>query len=347
MTDDLTLAVVGCGSIADYVARLARWTPGVTLTAACDISQARAADFARKYKIPRVYTDYSQMLAAGDCRAVYLAVPHHLHFEMIKAAIDAGLPVLVEKPVTRTLAEGLEIALYARERGVKVGVNYQYRYDKACYKLAQVVHSGALGRVLYARTNVPWHREWSYFEGSPWHQSLAQAGGGTLITQASHLVDVLLWAIDSPPVSAHGWTDRKVFTQVEVEDFAAGTVTLENGAVLQITSSMVANPEGAVTLEVYGERGTAIYTNLPRPRLVVHLAKGAFRIRRLGQVPYWGFHALHRSLKGFRDWVLEERPFLVPAAEALQALAVVEAIYRSAREGKRVDVAQTRLKGKN
>ncbi len=339
MTGNLTIAVVGCGWIANDLALLARWTPGVSLTAACDISRSKAEAFAKKHKIPTVYTDFSEMLSAGVCQAVYLAVPHHLHFSMIRVAVDAGLPVFVEKPVTRTLAEGLAIAAYARERGVKVGVNYQYRYDRAGYRLAQVVRSGGLGRVLYARTNIPWHREWTYFESSPWHQSLAQAGGGTLITQASHLVDLLLWAIHSPAISASGWTDRMVFNDMEVEDFAAGTVVLENGAVLQITSSMVANPEQAVTLAIYGERGTALYTNRPWPRLTLRLGKGASRITGIERVPYWGFHAVHRSLKGFRDWILHDRPFLVPAESALPALAVVEAIYRSAREGRQVAVA--------
>ena len=139
MTEHLTIAMVGCGWIANDMARLARWTPGVSLTVACDISRHKAEAFAGKHKIPQVYTDFGEMLSAGECQAVYLAVPHHLHYEMLKAAIDAGLPVFVEKPVTRTLAEGLAIAAYARERGVKVGVNYQYRYDRAGYRLAQVV----------------------------------------------------------------------------------------------------------------------------------------------------------------------------------------------------------------
>jgi predicted dehydrogenase len=120
---------------------------------------------------------------------------------------------------------------------------------------------------------------------------------------------------------------------VEVEDFAAGTVVLKNGAVIQITSSMVAAKEQPVSLEVYGERGTAIYSSNPWPR-----------VRFIGinpktkRPPHWGFHALHRSLKGFRNWVLQDESYLVPGEEALPALQVVEAIYQSAETGQRVKI---------
>ena len=333
MTNKLRLSIVGCGGIADYISFFARLTPGVQLTAACDISRDGVEAFARKHKIPTVYTDYTEMLAAGGFQAVYLAVPHNLHFEMVKAAVDAGLHVFVEKPITRTLAEGQEIMAYAAKKGIKVGVNYQYRYDRGCYRLAKAVQAGALGRVLYARINVPWHRERNYFEASPWHKSLAQAGGGTLITQASHLIDIVLWAVGSPPASAMGYTDRKIFADVEVEDFAAGTVELENGVIIQVTSSMVAATEQPVSIEIYGEKGTAIYSSNPWPRVRFIGVK-----TKAEKPPQWGFHALHRSLKGFRDWILYDEPYLIPAEAALPALQAVEGIYRSNKAESRVKI---------
>jgi len=351
----LHLSIVGCGSIAGSMAMLARLTPGIELTACCDISSDRTIAFARKHKIPKVFTDYHQMLAESVQEAIYLAVPHYLHFEMIQAAIDAGVHVFTEKPITRKLAEGQEIVAYAREKNIKIGVNYQYRYDKACYRLVQTVQSGGIGRVFYGRTNIPWHRENSYFEGAPWHKTLAQAGGGTLITQASHLIDVLLWAIVSPPAAAYGYTAQKVFKDIEVEDFAAALVELENGVVLQITSSMAAASEQAVTIEIYGEQGTVVYTNRPWPRVKLRPGAPARREEYTrdsawgkssphtpaanGRVPYWGLHAMHRSLQGFRDWVLRDRPFLIPGEAALPALAVVEAIYQSAEEGRQVEIS--------
>jgi len=339
MAKELSLSVVGCGSIAKYIASIAKLTPGIRLNAACDISPARVEAFARKYRISKVFTNYEEMLgdwsmgAAENISTVYLAVPHNLHFEMIKAAIDAGIHVFAEKPITRTLADGQEIVAYAAQKGVKIGVNYQYRYDRGCYRLARAVQSGGLGRVLYARINVPWHREQKYFDDAPWHKTQAQAGGGTLITQASHLVDIVLWAIGSSPVSAMGYTTRAKFKDIEVEDLALGTVALENGALIQITSSMVATPDQAVKIEIYADKGTAIYTDRPIPRVKFIGVKPPIE-----SLPKKGWHALHRSLLGFRDWLLKDEAYLTPGEAALPALSVVEAIYQAAQEECRVQI---------
>jgi UDP-N-acetyl-2-amino-2-deoxyglucuronate dehydrogenase len=333
MTKRINLAVVGCGGIASWLAFLARITPGVQFVAACDIDYERVNIFSRKFRIPCVYTNYAEMLEAGDFDAVYLAVPHNLHFNMLISAVKAGYPILTEKPITRTFAEGQEIVRFAKERSVKLGVNYQYRYDSGCYRLAKAVQTGALGSVLYARINIPWHRERNYFDDSPWHKTLKQAGGGTLITQASHLMDVVLWAVGSSPVSVTGYTDKKVFKDVEVEDFAAGGIEMENGAWIQVVSSMAAATEQPVSIELYGEKGTGIYSNNPWPRVKFVGVKP-----KTEKPPNWGFHALHRSLKGFRDWVLDGKPYLIPGEESLPVLQVIEAMYQSAKEGCQIKI---------
>jgi predicted dehydrogenase len=323
----LKLGITGCGDIARFTALFARLDARIRLAACCDVDAGRAQVFARRYAIPQVYTRYEEMLAAAGLDAVYLAVPHHLHYTMVLAAVQAGKPVLVEKPLTRTLEEGLQLSGAAT--GCKVGVNYQYRYDSGCYALAHAVQAGALGRVHSIHINLPWRREGAYFEASAWHRSLAQAGGGTLLTQGSHLLDVALWALGERPVSAMGYTASPGFN-VEVETLAHGILETEGGALISITSSMVAAREQAVSLHVYGERGTAAYTNRPWPQVRF----SGVHFRRL-RPPEWGLHALQRCLAGFARWVLEDRPFLVPLPGALPVLAAVDGIYRSARSGQR------------
>jgi predicted dehydrogenase len=326
----LRLAIVGCGEIARWMAFFCRLNRRIHLVACCDRQLPVAEAFAARFRIPRAYADYGSLLAAERLDALYLAVPHDLHFEMVVAAIEAGIHVLVEKPITRTLAEGQEIVRRAGVADVRVGVNYQYRYDTGCYALAQAARQGELGELYYGRCNVPWHREAVYFELGAWRGELARSGGGTLLTQGSHALDVLLWALDSPPRAATGMTARPRFTQVEVETVALGTVELENGALIQTSNSMVARPEQAVTLELYGEHGTALYSNRPWP----HVRFRGQRVRRM-RPPVWGVHALQRSLEGFRAWVTEGRPYLTPAGEALPVLAAVDAIYRSAQSGEK------------
>jgi predicted dehydrogenase len=330
LSPPLRLAIAGCGEIAGWMAFLSRLNRRIRLVACCDRTLPKAQSFAARFRIPNAYADYGAMLREEALDAVYLAVPHDLHLAMAGEAIVAGRPMLVEKPIAHTLAEGQEIVRQARAAKVPVGVNYQYRYDRGCYALAQAARQGDLGQLYYGRCNVPWHREAAYFEQGPWRADPARAGGGTLLTQGSHALDLLLWAAASPPRAAICMTARSRFPQAQVETVALGTIELENGALLQVSSSMVARPEQAVTLELYGERGTALYSNRPLP----HARFRGQRVKRR-RPPGRGLHALQRSLEAFRAWVMEGRPYLTPAEEALPVLAAVEALYRSSRSGKK------------
>jgi predicted dehydrogenase len=189
-----------------------------------------------------------------------------------------------------------------------------------------------LGKVHSIRINIPWHREQKYFDNASWHKTIAQAGGGTLITQGSHFLDVALWALNEQPLSAMGYTATPIFN-VEVDTLAHGIVETSGGTLISITSSMVAAAEQAVTIEVHGEKGTAIYKDLPFPSLKFIGVKV-----RKERPPEWGVHALQRSLVGFAKWILDDKPFLIPAASTLPVLAAVDAIYRSAKDGQKSKV---------
>ena len=325
---ELRIGVVGCGGIARDILGLFRLTKGVRLIAFMDSDIDRARDLARKAKSSAIYNDYEEMLSSEDLDAVYLAVPHYLHFPLAQTAIERRVHVWLEKPLACTYENGIQLVKLAEERSIKVGVNYQYRYDPGCYALARAVQSGGLGKINYARVNIPWHREEDYFKTSRWHASLDKAGGGTLITQGSHLLDIALWAIGGQPVAVMGMTAKRKYPDIEVEDLAQALVEMDDGVLIQICSAMVASSDQMVTVEIYGDKVTAVYRNKPIPSvkfLDVKLKKE--------KVPYQGVHAIHRSLKGFRDWVLEDKPYLLPAKECLPVLAVVNAIYRSAKSG--------------
>lgn len=326
----LNLAIVGCGDIAGFTALVSKLVPQVNLSACCDVNKERAETFAKKNRIPKVYTDYNELLETSQADAVYLAVPHHLHYEMILAAVKASKPVFVEKPVTRTLDEAKKLI---QEIGnVKVGVNYQYRYDSGCYTLARAIQSGTLGKVHSMRINIPWHREQSYFDGAAWHKTIAHAGGGTLITQGSHFLDIALWALGEDPVSAMGYVKTPHF-EVEVDTLAHGIVETRSGTLISVVSSMAAATEQKVTLEAYGERGTTLYADRPFP----HVKFMGVKVKK-ERPPEWGVHALQRSLAGFANWVLNDKPFLTPAKSTLPVLAAVDGIYRSANSGCRFNV---------
>lgn len=326
----LRLGLVGCGDIATYTSLFSRLIPRLQITACCDLDSDRAAGFSHRHCIPWDTTEYERLLEHEAVDAVYLAVPHDLHHSMIMAAVDADKPVLVEKPITRTLEEARDLLEHIGAH--KVGVNYQYRYDRGCFQLYHAVRSGSLGRVHSVRINVPWRRTQAYFDGSPWHASIERAGGGTLITQGSHFLDAVLWALGEAPAGASGYIASQGFN-VEVETLAHGIVETDAGTLISITSSMEAHRESAVEIEVYGERGTALYRDKPFPSVRfkgVHVKRGT--------LPVPGVHALQRSLVGFTRWVLDGGSYLIPAPEAVPVLAAVDAVYRSARLGRQVRV---------
>jgi UDP-N-acetyl-2-amino-2-deoxyglucuronate dehydrogenase len=335
----LNCGIAGCGDIAGYTALLSQLVPQIRLFACCDIDQEQAQMFAKRHRILNAYTEYNEMLANPALDVVYLAVPHNLHYAMILDAVAASKHVLAEKPLTRTMEEGTK--LLGQTANHKVGVNYQYRYDRGCYALARAVQAGELGKIHSIRINIPWHRTRAYFTESAWHKTIAKSGGGTLITQGSHMLDVALWAVGEKPVSAMGYTATPGF-DVEVDTLTQGIVETSGGTLINISSSMVAATEQPLSLEVYGESGTAIYRNLPVPSIKFIGVKVHKQ-----RPPEWGVHALHRSLAGYAKWVLEDKPYLIPAHESLPVLAAVGGIYRSAQSGKREKITRGTDDGEN
>lgn len=329
MRNRMRLAIVGCGDIANYVALLTKTLPSVRITACASNSREEAERFAGKHHIASAYDDYNTLLKEDDLfDAIYISTPHHLHASMIRSAIHLGFPVLCEKPITDGLLTAREIVSEVQNLRAKVGINYQYRYNPACQKLINYSHND-LGKLHYIRINIPWHREPGYFNNSTWHKKLATAGGGTLITQGSHFLDIALLAANANHVSAFGTVDRKVFNtkDIEIEDYAHGIVTLDNGAHIEITSSMVANPEQTATIEVYGENGFARFSAKKRP---FFFSKGARPSQKSDPITF-GIHPLARSLQGFADWVVEDKPFRTPIASALPVMTVIDAIYKSSQ----------------
>lgn len=326
----IKLAMVGCGESANDFALVGKLIPQVLFVAACDIDFERAQTYAKRNRIPEVFTDYAELLALDDIDAVCLATPHDLHYEMIIAAIQAGKHVFAEKPVTRTYEEALK--LIPQITGVKVGVNFQYRYDAGCYAMARTSQAGKLGKIHAVRINVPWNRTKSYFENSAWHKTIARAGGGTLITQASHFLDVALWSLNQKPISAIGYAKTRGF-DVEIDTLTHAVVETEAGTLISITSSMVTSSEQSATIEMYGDQGTALYKEKPFPfvRFI------DIRVKK-ERPPEWGVHAYQRSLAGFAKWILDGKPFLIPATSTLPTLAAVDGIYRSALSGKRENI---------
>lgn len=333
MKNKFRLGFIGCGEMSVDMARVCRFNRHIAITACADTNGERLRSFAERFGAPAAFSDYREMLDAAPIDAVYLCLPHHLHYPVMREIIKRGVNVLCEKPLAVNMEHARGLCDLAERGGIKLGVNYQYRYDAACYRLATAARSGALGELRYGRSNVPWFRSERYFDWGPWRGVKEQAGGGTLITQASHTLDILLWAFGSRPVWAEGAGAKRKFTAVEVEDTAMGIVGLESGALLGVTGSMAAEPEQRVTIEIYGSKGTGHYRGPDYPPFSRTRFEGV-RVKKESP-PVRGIFSFSRSIEAFRRWVMEGYPYLCTARDSLPALAVTLAIYRSFESGAR------------
>ncbi len=341
MKNKFRLGFIGCGEMSVDMARVCRFNRRIAVAACADTSGERRGSFAERFKVPAAFGDYREMLDASKLDAVYLCLPHHLHHPVMREIIKRGVHTLCEKPLATNMEHALELCDLAERGGVKLGVNYQYRYDAACWRLASAARSGALGELRYGRSNVPWFRSARYFAWGPWRGVKEQAGGGTLITQASHTLDILLWAFSSRPVWASGAGAQRKFKGVEVEDTAMGIVGLESGALLGVTGSMAAEPEQQVTIEIYGSKGTGIYRGPDYPPFSRTRFEGV-KVKRQSP-PVRGIFSFSRSIEAFRRSVTEGTPYLCTARDSLPALAVTLAIYRSFESGAREAVELPQL----
>ncbi len=329
--------IIGCGDIATDLARVIGMTPGVRISSCADPDETRLSAFARRFAVKAAYSDSRELMEKERPGALFVGVPHHLHYPLVMRALDLGHNVLCEKPLAITMDRACELCAAARRKNLRLGVNYQYRYDRNAHTLIMMCREGVLGAISHCRCNMPWHRGPDYFASGAWRARKSEAGGGALLTQASHWIDIALEAMASPPVAAMGMTARRRFTDIEVEDLGMGTVECENGALLNVTGAMTVTPHQRVTIEVYGERGSAIYTgpdDFPP----------ASKLRLLGvkkkryAMPFPGLFSLQRNLIGFSRWVRDGTHYDNEAERSLRVLATVLALYRSAESGRRESI---------
>lgn len=321
----MNMAIVGCGDVGYYVAKLSWLNRRINLAACVDPDPARAHFVASKSGCRTTYRNLDELLEANaSLDAVYLGVPHDLHLPLVRQATDAGLAVLCEKPLAHTIDDARAITSLSAT-GAKIGINYQYRYDHAVYSLTEAVREGVLGAIRYIRCNVPWHRSAEYFANGGWHAQKKRAGGGTLITQGSHLLDIALLCAGGEVTHAMGRGYTEVFSDTDVDDLFFGLLETSTGVKIEICSSMVASPEQPVSIEVYGSLGSAVYSGPEKSRL----RSCGVKVRKQKH-PVRFYHALGRSIEGFRRWVAGEGTYACPAPEALKVMAAVDALYKAA-----------------
>jgi predicted dehydrogenase len=269
MAEPLKIGLIGTGSIsAIHLMALNRAAEKVKLTAVCDVREDAVRQFAKQAGIDAVYTNAETMLKEADIDAVDICASHHWHRDLAIASADAGKHVLLEKPMANTMQECRDILAATDKAGVTFMVAQQLRHVPNYMAVRRLIQEGELGRIWGARSDswLPVVMSRSAlpprFQGASeaqWRLDGKQAGGGSLIWNATHFIDLFRYFIgDASRVLGHCWTDHPMFTS-EAEDRAMATIEFENGAVAHISNSWSTRTPWQFQFMLFGEEGS-VYT---------------------------------------------------------------------------------------
>ena len=336
--------IIGTGVGADFCARgfsMIDDSGIADLVAVTSQREERAKDFASRWGLELRYTDYGQMLQEAGIDAVVINTPHYLHYQMALDAIKAGKHTLVDKPMAVNLKQANDMIEEADKRNVKLGVIFQSRFDPAFRKVKAVAQEGKLGRLILGEAIVKWYRTQDYYEKSSWRGCLATEGGGALINQAIHTIDLLLW-IMGPPKTLWAQTDT-VSHKIEVEDLAVAVLRFENEALGVVQGSTAIYPGLPTRLEIHGTKGTVIIEGETLKRWAVLGEKEGIIQGEKDGLKSWARPELvpatnHASvIKDFAQAISEDKEPYVDGREGRRSLELIRGIYRSSRTQRSVE----------
>lgn len=317
------------------------------LVAVCDKIEELARREGERNNV-RWFVDYHDMLDLPDLDVVCICTPPHIHREIALEAFKHGKHILCEKPIALTVEEADEMIREARRRGLKLGVAFQYRSSPISIRAKQMVDQGVIGRVYRAILEFAWYRSQMYYEASKWRKLWREAGGGVLMNQAIHLIDILCWLLGRPR-RVYGYIDT-VLHKAEVEDLASGIVVFEGNIQAVIQASLIDNPT-ATRITIAGSRGR-INLDYENGEVEIGYSEVDAREHIPSSTEEWGrpgsrfekirfekWRGSHRTLiEDMAEAVEKDRDPMITGEEALKSLEIVNGIILSSFKGKPVDI---------
>ena len=332
--------IVGCGVISATHAKCIAELPNAELVAVCDIVEEKARRLAAEYSV-EVYVDYQRMLERSDIDIVTVLTPSGLHAKIAIDAARAGKHVIVEKPMDVTLAQADAMIEAASSAGVKLCVISQHRFDPPVVALKEAIHSNKLGQLNFGGSHTKWYRSQEYYDSGDWRGTWALDGGGALINQSIHYVDLLTY-IMGPVAEISAYTATRAHERIEVEDIAVAAVKFTSGAIGLLEGNTAAYPGLCARLDIYGSDGSVVIEN---DRVKDwNLRCGDTYLSDDGPVgliagtsshDIW-HHSHKKQIADMLAAISENREPLVNGYEGRRALQIVLAVYESSRTGKPV-----------
>ncbi len=340
MKSSLNFAIIGCGVIGPTHARSISEIDGARLVAVADIVEEKAKALAEMYEA-EAYLDYTKMLERDDIDVVNIATPSGIHADMGIAAARAGKHVIVEKPMDISLGKADALIAACREQGVKLCVISQHRFDQGIVDLRKAIKEEKLGPLAFGGAYTQWYRAQEYYDSGNWRGTWTLDGGGALMNQSIHYVDLLQY-IMGPVEEIHAYCARRAHVRIEVEDVSAATLKFKSGAIGVIEGMTAAYPGFAARLDIFGGDGGVIIENdtVKEWRLrsgeeyATPVSEGPLIVGTSSADIWYLGH--RRQIQDMVDAIREDRLPLVTGEEGRKPLEIILAIYQSARTGQTV-----------
>lgn len=333
---EVRFAIVGAGWMGQLHAGCIQADPQARVVAVADPGAMARAEFGNHFPEVKAYSTLTELLANEDCDAVTLCTPSGLHADQAVESVAAGRHVVVEKPIATNPGDASRMVEAADEAGVTLSVIHQYRFTRDALRLQRVVRSGGLGRVLLANAFVFCHRAEQYFtQNGSWRSSWESNGGGVLINQAIHAVDLIQWMF-GPPEVAFAVGGTLVHDSIEVEDTITAALVFADGMQGIIQATQAASRDLPLRIEVIGTRGRAVFERSRLTAWEVEDDRGLLdddEMLRLPPVtgtdePFGLAHK--RQFAAISGALLRGSQPEVSGADAARSLDIVTSIYKSA-----------------
>lgn len=323
MKKEIGFGVIGLGMGANRCEMISQ-TPGAKLVAVADINEERVKEIATKYNID-YYVDYHKMLRRDDIQVIYVMSPSGMHREMTIEAAKRGKHVITTKPIEVTLKKADEMIKECQVQGIKLAVDFASRYVRDNIRIHQAIQNKDFGKLILGEVRLKWYRSHQYYEG--WHGTWKLDGGGSLINQTIHQIDLLRWFM-GPVKKVFGQTG--IFShKIETEDLGLAILNFNSGALGTILGTTTYLEDSPAFIEIYGDKGGVITEG---NKIKFWKVAGE-------EKPFEEESFPHNAVEDMLIAIKEDKQPWVNGEEGRKSLEVVTGIYESSRKGRTVGLA--------
>lgn len=341
----MNYAIIGCGRISSNNIQAAI-NNNLNIVALCDIIVERAEEKKALFNLnnAKIYSDYKKMLAEEKLDLITVSTESGKHAQIAIDCINAGVNVIIEKPIALSIADADRIIQAGKQNNVKVCVCHQNRFNKSIQKIREAIENESFGRLLHGAAHIRWARDKNYYDQATWRGTWAQ-DGGALMNQCIHDIDLLRWMMGDEVTEVMAYTDRLKHDYIEAEDLGIAILKFSNGSYGLIEGTVNVYPKNLEeTLYIFGEKGTVKAGGKSVNRLETWQFEDSKEdsqdiTEQYSENPENVYGFGHTPLySDVVDAIKNDRKPYVDAYAGKRALELVLAIYKSAKEGKAVQL---------